>query len=119
MMSKTAAMHCLAGGGEMGALMRAYDWSASPVGPVESWPQSLKTSVSTCLNSRFAMLIWWGPELVKFYNDAYMQILGNKHPRALGAAGREVWPEIWHIIGPMLEGVLERGEATWADDLLL
>lgn len=109
----------LAGGGEMGERMRMLDWSKTLLGPVEGWPQSLKTSVSTCLNSRFPVLIWWGAELVKLYNDAYAPILGNKHPRALGAAGKEIWPEIWHIIGPMPEGVMERAEATWSDNLLL
>jgi len=109
----------LAGGGEMGERMRAFDWSRTGLGPPENWPQSLKTSVSTCLNSRFAILIWWGKDLIKLYNDAYTQILGRKHPAALGAPGREVWPEIWHIIAPMLEGVLARGEATWSDNLLL
>jgi PAS domain S-box-containing protein len=107
------------GGGETGAIMRAMDWSSTHLGPPEQWPQSLRTSVSTCLNSRFAILVWWGPELVMLYNDSYAPIAGNKHPKALGSPGREVWPEIWEIIGPMLEGVLERGEATWADDLLL
>ena len=109
----------LSGGGEMGARMRSLDWGKTSLGPVHQWPQSLKTSVSTCLNSRFAILIWWGKDLVKIYNDAYAPILGRKHPRALGAPGKEVWPEIWHIIGPMLEGVMQRGEATWSDDLLL
>ncbi len=103
----------------MGALMRQRDWSETPLGPFEDWPQSLKTSVSTCLNSRFAILIWWGDDLVMLYNDAYRPIIGNKHPNALGAAGRKVWPEIWHIIGPMLDGVMSRGEATWSDNLLL
>lgn len=103
----------------MGALIRALDWSKTPLGPVERWPQSLKTSVSICLNSRFPVLIWWGPELVKIYNDAYVELIGTKHPTALGLAGRKVWPEIWDTIGPLLEGVKERGEATWADDLLL
>jgi PAS domain S-box-containing protein len=107
------------GGGEMGALMRSFDWSNSLLGPVAEWPQSLRTSVSTCLNSRFPILIWWGPELVMLYNDAYRQIIGGKHPAALGRPGRECWPEIWHIIGPMLQGVVERGEATWSNDLLL
>lgn len=110
---------CLAGGGEMGAYMRSFDWSTSLLGPVANWPQSLRTSVSTCLNSRFAILIWWGPELVMLYNDAYRQIIGTKHPAALGHPGRECYPEIWHIIRPMLEGVLQRGEATWSNDLLL
>src|SRR5579872_3472029 len=110
---------CLQGGGEMGAIMRSLDWSQTPLGPVGQWPQSLRTSVNTCLNSRFAILIWWGPDLVMLYNDAYRQIIGAKHPAALGHPGRECWPEIWHIIGPMLEGVMQRGEATWSDDLLL
>ncbi len=109
----------LAGGGEMGALMRSTDWSRTPLGPLSAWPQSLRTIVSTCLNSRFPILIWWGRDLVKLYNDAYRDIVGSKHPRALGAPGREVWPEIWNIIGPMLEGVLDRGEATWSEDILL
>ena len=110
---------CLAGGGEMGAYMRALDWPRTPLGPVPQWPQSLRTSVSTCLNSRFAILIWWGPDLVMLYNDAYRDIIAGKHPAALGRPGRECWPEIWHIIGPMLHGVVERGEATWSNDLLL
>jgi PAS domain S-box-containing protein len=109
----------LEGGGAMGELMRGVNWSKTILGSPAAWPQSLKTSVSTCLNSRFAILIWWGNDLIKLYNDAYLAILGKKHPHALGSPGREVWPEIWHIIGPMLQGVLERGEATWADDLLL
>jgi PAS domain S-box-containing protein len=110
---------CLRGGGEMGAFMRSFDWAKSILGPVADWPQSLRTSVSTCLNSRFAILIWWGPELVMLYNDAYRQIIGAKHPAALGRPGRDCWPEIWHIIAPMLEGVLQRGDATWSNDLLL
>ena len=82
-------------GGELGALMRALDWSKTPLGPVEAWPQSLLTSVSTCLDCAFPILIWWGPELVMLYNDEYRAILGSeKHPAALGAPGRDVWPEL-------------------------
>src|ERR1700733_2607118 len=110
---------CLAGGGEMGALMRSLDWSTTPLGPVRSWPQSLRTSVSTCLNSRFAIVIWWGPDLVMLSNDAYRDIIAAKHPAALGRPGRECWPEIWPTIRPMLEGVLRLGEATWSNDFLL
>jgi len=110
---------CLAGGGEMGALMRSLDWSKTLLGPVSSWPQSLRTSVSTCLNSRFAIVIWWGPDLVLLYNDAYRDIIAAKHPAALGHPGRECWPEIWPTIQPMLEGVLKSGEATWSNDFLL
>jgi PAS domain S-box-containing protein len=106
-------------GGEMGGRMRALDWSRTALGPVEHWPPSLHTAVSICLASRFPILIWWGPELTKLYNDAYAAIIGDKHPRALGTPGRAVWPEIWEIIGPMLAGVLQRGEATWSDDQLL
>jgi len=103
----------------MGALMRSLDWSNTPLGPVSSWPQSLRTSVSTCLNSRFAIVIWWGPDLVMLYNDAYRDIIASKHPAALGRPGRECWPEIWPTIRPMLEGVLQVGEATWSNDFLL
>ena len=114
-----AAHDFFSGGGEMGTLMRATDWTQTALGPVEAWPQSLRTTVSTCLNSRFPILVWWGRDLVMLYNDAYRPILGNKHPRSLGQRGCECWPEIWHIIGPMLEGVLERGEATWSENQFL
>ena len=104
------------GGGDMGALMRSMDWSKTRLGPVENWPQSLRTAVSICLASHFPMLIWWGPEFVKLYNDAYRPMLGaTKHPMAMGQPGRECWPEIWDIIGPMLEGVLREGKATWSE----
>jgi len=114
------AEHVLfSGGGTMGALMRAYDWAASPLGPVNDWPQSLRTIVSLCLTSRFPTVIFWGPELRMLYNDAYLPMLADKHPASFGRPAREVWPEIWSIVGPMLEGVLTTGEATWSDDLLL
>ena len=109
----------LLGGWDMGALARSIDWSATPLGPTSGWPQSLRTSVSSCLNSRFPIVIWWGPDLVKIYNDAYRQLLGTKHPSSMGAPGRDVWPEIWHIIGPMLEGVLKEGRATWSESQFL
>jgi hypothetical protein len=99
--------------------MRSKDWAGSGLEPVERWPSSLRTSVSTCLNSRFPILIWWGPELIKIYNDACRPMLGNKHPRSMGQRGQECWPEIWHIIGPMLEGVQKRGEPTWPENQLL
>src|SRR3989454_9278966 len=106
--------------GETGALMRAIDWSATPLGPVERWPLSLRNALSVCLDSPVPMMIGWGPELVTLYNDAYRPMLGSrKPPRALGRPGRECWLEIWNVIGPMLEGALWRGEATFSDDLLL
>ncbi|SEK28177.1 PAS fold-containing protein [Stigmatella aurantiaca] len=84
-------------GGEVGALCRVKDWSAHPLGPVERWPQSLKTAVSIMLGSRFPMVILWGPELFQLYNDAYRLLMGAKHPGGLGQSNRECWPEVWHI----------------------
>lgn len=109
----------LAGGGEMGQLMRTRDWSDSPLGPPESWPESLQLSASICISSRFDLIVWWGPDLIMLYNDSYRRTLGAKHPVALGRPGREVYPEIWDVIGPMLEHVLQTGEATWSTDLML
>src|SRR3989442_4057708 len=105
--------------GETAAFMHSVDWSATPLGPVESWPPTLRSALSLCLGSPVPMMIWWGPELVTLYNDAYRPILGSrKHPRALGRPGRECWLDIWNVIGPMLEGALWRGGATLSDHLL-
>ena len=114
-----AKQKVLSSGGEVGALMRAMDWSQTGLGPVSSWPQSLRTAVSICLHSRFELFIWWGPDLIMLYNDAYRQTLQSKHPWALGKPGHVVWPEIWPVIGPMLQNVMRTGQATWSDDLLL
>ena len=106
-------------GGEMGERMRAHDWAATPVGPPDTWPQSLRTAISILLDSRFPMLVLWGPELVQFYNDAFRPILGRtKHPAALGQPARECWSEIWDVISPLFEGVMVRDQATFAEDLL-
>ncbi len=100
-------------GSELSALVAAGNWAAGPLGDPQEWPQSLRTAVGICLSSRFPILLWWGPELVMIYNDAYRPMLGkSKHPRALGAPGREVWGEIWDVIGPMLEQVMAGGGAT-------
>jgi PAS domain S-box-containing protein len=108
------------GNSEMAQRMRALDWSATPLGPVERWPAALRTTVSTCLNCAFPIVLWWGPELATLYNDEYRPMLGPaKHPAALGERGFKVWAEIWDIIGPMLSQVLERGEATRSRDLML
>jgi PAS domain S-box-containing protein len=110
----------LAGGGEMGERTRAFDWSKTPVGPLASWPQSLKTLVRTMLDSRYAMWLGWGREFTFFYNDAYARMtLGPKHPWALGKSAREVWSEIWSDIGPRAESVIRTGQATWDEGLLL
>lgn len=117
---RDAATDFLVGGGEMGALMRSMDWGSTPLGPTGTWPASLCTSVSTCLNCAFPILIWWGPQLVMLYNDEYRFILGSqKHPGAMGSPGAEVWSEIWDVIGPMLRQVTEEREPARARDLLL
>ncbi|HEX6777252.1 MAG TPA: ATP-binding protein, partial [Ktedonobacterales bacterium] len=110
-----------ADGGEMGERMRAMDWASTPVGPVETWPQSLKTLASTGLRSRFPIVMWWKQQhYTTFYNDAYIPVLGKtKHPGWLGRSGKECWQEIWPTIGPMLEGVFSTGQPTWSEDLLL
>ena len=102
----------------MGALMRAFDWSTTPLGTVEHWPQSLRTAVSIMLESRFAMVVAWGAEFRFFYNDRYRPILGTKHPASLGAPGAEIFPEVWPVVGPEFERV-RRGEAFAIDDWLL
>ena len=104
----------------MGALMRAHDWRQSPLGHPDAWPEALKLSVSICLNSRFPMVLWWGPEFVMLYNDAWRPVLGaTKHPGGLGRPGVESWPEIWEIIGEQMRQVLYEGQASWSEDLLL
>ncbi len=104
----------------MGALMRAYDWSRNPLGPVASWPQSLRTAVSMMLASKFPMLVLWGEEYIQLYNDGYRPVLGaTKHPAALGQCARECWPEIWEgTLRPMFGQVMAGGDPVWSEDLL-
>src|SRR5262245_46055930 len=105
------------GGGEMGARVRAKDWSESPLGSMDTWPQSVGAAVSICLNSRFPILLWIGPDLRLIYNDPYIPFLGErKHPSALGEPGREVWKEIWPTIGPM-HAEVAAGRSTSVEDL--
>ncbi|HZX40969.1 MAG TPA: PAS domain-containing protein, partial [Myxococcaceae bacterium] len=113
------ALDFFAGGGELGSEMRRKDWAVTPLGDARGWPQSLKTAVSICLNSRMPVFVWWGPELIMLYNDAYRQMLGAKHPRSLGQRARECWAEIWHVIGPMLDAVMSRAESTFSENLML
>ena len=109
----------LPGGGEMGERIRTLDWASTPVGPIEAWPRSLMTAVRIILGSRYPMFIWWGREMTHFYNDAYAPILGKRHPEALGQPAFEVWDDIWDVVGPLAEAVLDEGQATWNEDLLL
>jgi two-component sensor histidine kinase len=119
-MGEEMAGDFLAGGGEMGALTRGFDWSKTSLGSPETWPQSLRVTVRLVLTSRHPMFIWWGPELVQFYNDAYRETMGpERHPSALGARGRDCWAEIWDIIGPQIEYVMAGNGATWHEDQLV
>ena len=109
-------MSLFEGGGQSGALMRSIDWGATPLGPVEGWPQSLRAMIPSMLASRFAMRVVWGPAYVMLYNDAYMPVLGSdKHPRAMGAPTAESFPELWHIVEPMFQRVYA-GEAVALSD---
>lgn len=104
----------------MGKRMRELDWSQTPAGKVDDWPQSLKTAISIILNSDFPMFIWWGKDIVNYYNDAYIPILGKaKHPRGLGAPAQESWSEIWDVVGPLFTRVMETGDSVYYENLLL
>ncbi|WP_199173253.1 hybrid sensor histidine kinase/response regulator [Pollutimonas subterranea] len=110
----------LHGGGEMGALMRSHDWSASSLGPPSAWPQSLRTAVRLLLNTGHPMYIWWGQDGACLYNDAYRESIGpERHPQSLGQPARQVWEEIWDIIGPQIEQVMAGGPATWNENHLV
>ncbi|MDN3625462.1 PAS domain S-box protein [Methylobacterium isbiliense] len=109
----------LAGGGEMGARMRAFAWDRTALGPPESWPQSLKVVTRILLTSRYAMWMAYGQDLTFFCNDAYLPTLGVKEAWALGSPSTAVWAEIWPDIGPRIDRVLRTGEATWDEGLLL
>src|SRR3954469_25516283 len=116
-----AADRLFAGPGEMRALCRAFDWATTPLGPVSDWSHALRTTVDIVLASRNPMFIWWGPELIQLYNDAYRPSLGqgDRHPRALGARGLEFWTDIWDAIGPQIEQVMTTGKPTWHEDQYL
>ena len=105
----------LSGGGDLGGLIRAHDWGSTLLGDPESWPHNLKLALRIILNSRQPMWIGWGPSLVFFYNDAYLSIVGGKHPWALGRPAAEVWPELWDDIGEKLELAMSGREATYVE----
>jgi PAS domain S-box-containing protein len=109
----------LQGGGEMGDLIRSLDWSATPIGPIESWSPALRMMVRFLLANRFPLLLWWGPEYVSIYNDPYRPVLGNKHPWALGQPVSLCWSEIWHVLRPLIDTPFNGGPATWNEDIEL
>ena len=113
------AEQTFAGSGELARLIRAFDWTNTPIGPPATWPQSLKTAVGIMLTSRQPIWIGWGPDLTYLYNDAYKSIIGGKHPQALGKPASSVWREIWHDIGPMLSQAMGGNAGTYVESQLL
>ena len=109
----------LEGGGALGALMRIHDWASTPLGAPESWPANLQSTLGLCLDSAFPIAIYWGPDLLLLYNDAWSPILGEKHPWALGRPATEVWPEIWDAIDPVFAKVMQAGVGVFNHDSLL
>jgi signal transduction histidine kinase/CheY-like chemotaxis protein len=108
------------GGGGAGVLVRATDWARTALGPASAWPQSFRTALDICLNSRFPIALYWGPSFAMLYNDALLPMVGaNKHPWAMGRPAHEVLAEIWTIIGPLLRQVADTGDAIWSEDLML
>ena len=103
----------------MADLIRAFDWETT-LGPVQTWSDTLVTTVNLLLASKHPMFLWWGPDLIQFYNDGYRpSIRADKHPSAVGQRGRDCWPEIWHIIGPQIDAVMETGASTWNTNQLV
>jgi hypothetical protein len=117
--AETAVGTAFSPSGEMARLIREKDWSQTPIGPSEQWSPTLKIMIDFLLANRFPLLLWWGPQYVSIYNDAYRPILGTKHPRALGQPFKEVWPEIEHVLSPLIDTPFNGGPATWMDDILL
>src|SRR5215831_7288027 len=109
----------LANGGERSALVRAYDWSKTPLGAPGTWSPALRMMVGVMLANRFPLLLWWGPQYISIYNDAYRPVLGTKHPWALGQPVSECWKEIWHILQPLIDTPFHGGPATWVEDICL
>jgi hypothetical protein len=101
------------------AALRAADWAATPLGPVEGWPDELRAAVRTVLPSRVPMLLWWGPQLTQLYNDAFTPLIGDKHPRAIGQDAAKCYPEAWSELGPLADSVVAGGGATYSRDLYL
>lgn len=118
-MQQTDTPTFLGGGGQLGHLIRTHDWTNTPFGPPATWPQSLRSALSICLHSSFPTAIYWGPDLRLLYNDAWAPIPGERHPGALGRPAREVWSDIWDVVGPQFAEVMATGEGFSTYDQLL
>ena len=113
-------LNTLSDASEMGELIQAMDWAKTPLGPIDSWSPSLKMMVRFLLANRFPLLLWWGPQFIQIYNDAYRPVLGTKHPYpGLGRPVSECWSEIWHVLRPLIETPFNGGPATWMEDIQL
>jgi PAS domain S-box-containing protein len=117
--SKAINAGFLSGGGELGRLIREFEWTATPLGVPDTWPQNLRMALRIMLTSRQPMWVGWGPELIYFYNDPYKSIIGGKHPWALARPASEVWSEIWGEIGPMLDTAMRGDQGTYVEAQLL
>lgn len=104
---------------EMRSLIDNFDWAQTPLGPMEKWSPTLKIMIPFLLRNRFPLLLWWGPQYVSIYNEAYRPVLGAKHPWALGKPVSECWSEIWHVLKPLIDTPFHGGPATWNDDIEL
>src|SRR5204862_4946917 len=113
--NRASSADCLSGGGEMGAAMRQLDWAGTPVGPVGTWPASLRAAVSLILASSHPMYLAWGEHYVQFFNDAFRAVLGPHYARALGRSARETFAESWDVMGPILERASGGDPATEED----
>ncbi|HEY8942865.1 MAG TPA: PAS domain-containing protein, partial [Polyangiaceae bacterium] len=108
---------CISAGGPTGELILSLNWSATPLGAIGSWPLGLKMTIASMLRSHQPMLLWWGPELIQLYNDAYRAtFFGEKHPAAMGQRGEDCWHEFWPRLLPRIQEVMSRGQASWDED---
>ena len=111
--------HFLAGGGEMADRIRSYNWTATSLGAPTVWPQSLRSALSLCLHSAFPTAVYWGAELLLFYNDSYIESLADRHQSALAQPAAQVWGDVWYLIEPQVQQVLETGAGLTVSELLL
>jgi signal transduction histidine kinase/ActR/RegA family two-component response regulator len=115
--SAASGLEFLSGGGDMGCRIRAHPWQETPLGPPDSWPQGLRTALRILLTTQHPIFVFWGPELICFYNDGYSRSLGpEQHPSMLGKPARTQWPLIWDVIGPQIDQVMSGGGATWHEN---
>jgi PAS domain S-box-containing protein len=114
-----ASFDWLISSGEMAALIKAKDWSKTSLGSPDTWSPTLRITINFLLANRFPVLLWWGPEYVQFYDDAFIPVLGAKHPKALGQWGSDCWKEIWPVLQPLVDTPFRGGPATWIEDLEL